>query len=303
MNYRHIYHAGNFADVFKHCILIMLMQSLSQKDKAISYLDTHAGIGLYDLTSENAQKTREYENGIARLYNLQDYTNCPEVINTYLQIVRAVNNGKDIIDRPNIGAVTLAASTIYLPKFYPGSPYIMRSLLRSQDYITLVEMHPEDVLALKQEFQKDKQVAVHHLDGYQSMKAFLPPKNGRGLILIDPAYEQKDEMQNIIAAMQIALDRFSVGIYAIWYPIKDQEMIQSFYKDLKQLAAQNILITGLSVGEDASAYGGLTSCGMAIINAPWQFEKQLKPMVAWLSRILVGDSIGKHDVRWLLHDR
>ena len=282
----------------------MLMQSLAQKDKAISYLDTHAGIGLYDLNSKNAQKTREYENGIARIYNLQDYSSCqktqakacgyqiscPDAINTYLQIVRAINDRKHVASFPN---------------FYPGSPYIIRSLLRSQDYMTIVEMHPEDVLVLKREFQNDKRVSVHHLDGYQSMKAFLPPKNGRGLILIDPAYEQKDEMQHIIAAMQIALQRFSVGVYAIWYPIKDLEMIQRFYKDLKQLTAQNILIAELSLSgkTDANLENGLTSCGMAIVNAPWQFEKQLKQVVTWLSNILASDLAGKCSVRWLLHDR
>ena len=227
--------------------------------------------------------------------------NYPDVINTYLQIVRAINNKKYAVDRIDVAT----AGTTSFPNFYPGSPYIIRSLLRSQDYMTIVEMHPEDVLVLKREFQNDKRVSVHHLDGYQSMKAFLPPKSGRGLILIDPAYEQKDEMQNIITAMQIALQRFPVGIYAIWYPIKDLEMIQRFYKDLKQLTAQNILIAELSLSgkTDANLENGLTSCGMAIINAPWQFEKQLKQVVTWLSGILSRDPTGKCSVRWLLHDR
>jgi 23S rRNA (adenine2030-N6)-methyltransferase len=166
MQYRHIYHAGNFADVFKHSILIMLMQSLFKKDKAIFYLDTHAGIGRYDLTSKNAQKTREYENGIARLYNLKDSEVSFDAIKTYLKIVRDINNGEPIKD---------------VLKFYPGSPYIVRSLLRSQDQMTLVELYPEDAELLKQEFQGDKRVAVHYLNGYQSIKAFLPPKKGQGI--------------------------------------------------------------------------------------------------------------------------
>jgi 23S rRNA (adenine2030-N6)-methyltransferase len=167
----------------------------------------------------------------------------------------------------------------------------------------LVEKHPEDVLELKREFRRDKQVAVHCMDGYQGMKAFLPPKKGRGLILIDPAFEEKDEWQQIIAAMQVALSRFPIGIYAIWYPIKERSVVENFYRDLKQLAALNILIAELSVKEGGSSINddsenGLTSCGMVIINSPWQFDKQLRPMVAWLSRLLAVGPTVKSDVRY-----
>lgn len=291
MNYRHIYHAGNFADVFKHCVLIMLMQSLSQKDKPISYLDTHAGIGKYDLTSENAQKTLEYKDGIGRLYQHLNEVDLPDLIGDYLQIVQASNNSlsdKMVTD---------------FPDFYPGSPRIISALMRPQDSMVLVEKHPEDLLELKREFRRDSHVAVHYLDGYQSMKAFLPPKKGRGLILIDPAYEEKDELQQIITAMQMALNRFSIGVYAIWFPIKERLVIERFYDELRQLAAQNVLIAELSVSErgidvGVDCEGGLTSCGMAIINAPWRFKEQLNPIMVCLSRILAIDPTGKYDLRY-----
>lgn len=282
MQYRHIYHAGNFADVFKHCILISLLQSLLQKEKPIFYLDTHAGIGRYDLTSPKAQKTKEYLNGIGRLYNLRDLSACPHAVKTYLEIVNAIKGSGE---KNGIGG------SINLPIFYPGSPYIVHSLLRPQDRMVFVELYPEDVVQLKKEFYGDKRVGVHYLNGFQSLKAFLPPKQGRGLILIDPAFEDKNELQNIIDALQIALNRFPIGIYAIWYPIKDHAAIRNFYNALKQLNAKNILFSELAMSKNpgklaSESTSRLNACGMAIINAPWQFEEKLKPLLIWLNKQL-----------------
>lgn len=264
MNYRHTYHAGNFADVFKHCVLIMLAQSLFKKNSPILFLDTHAGVGEYDLISEIAQKTREYENGIARIYELP---NCPSVIQPYLDIVRAFNSH---------------AKTL---RFYPGSPLILRKLTRAQDHMILTELHQEDIQALKRYFYQDQQVAVHHMDGYQALKAFLPPKHGRGLILIDPPFEEKNEFAQIIAGLQTALKRFSNGIYLVWYPIKDLIEVKNFYTKLKSIKCKNILTTELAINKNIEN-SGLTSCGLAIINAPWKFEIDLKPVVSWLGNIL-----------------
>lgn len=264
MNYHHIYHAGNFADVFKHCVLIMLIASLFKKNTPVLFLDTHAGIGKYDLTTVFAQKTREYETGISRIYNLHD---CPAVIQIYQHIVRTAN-----------------AQTRTL-RFYPGSPLIIRHFMRPQDQMILSELHPEDVQSLKYYFYQDKQVAVHSADGYLSLKAFLPPKHGRGLILIDPSFEEKNELEKIINGLKIAIQRFTNGIYMIWYPIKNSGEIENFHAQLKNIKCKNILITEFSIGKSV-LNSGLTNCGIAIINTPWQFELELKPVISWLKNVL-----------------
>ena len=280
MQYHHIYHAGNFSDVFKHCTLITLIKSLGKKDKSIFYLDTHAGIGKYDLTSKAAQKTREYETGIALLYKISDTT--PEIIKTYLNIVRA-NNYHD-------------PSFLH---YYPGSPIIIRSLLRPQDRMILTELNSDDIKILKQEFLHDKQVAVHHTNGYQSIKAFLPPQQGRGLILIDPAFEDPTEFGNIISALEIAKEKFPTGIYAIWYPIKDDLIKRDFYYELSTLGFQNILLTEFSLGKSLPNETKLKSCGMAIINAPWKIDMELKPIITYLNNVLTKDTFRYTNVNWL----
>ena len=277
MNYRHIYHAGNFADVFKHCLLISLAQHLLKKDKPILYLDTHAGIGKYDLTTTKAQKAKEYERGIGRIYNLSGYS---PVIQTYQNIVRTNNTATEQLH------------------YYPGSPLILRALMRHQDSMILTELHHEDIQTLKQYFYQDKQVAVHYLDGYQSLKAFLPPNDGRSLILIDPPFEEKDEFAKITAGLQIALERFSHGVYLIWYPIKDQLEVKKFHAQIKNINCKNILATELSISKKVTN-SGLTSCGLTIINVPWQFELELKSLVSWLSNHLKLDSTGEWQVKWI----
>lgn len=277
MNYRHLYHAGNFADAFKHCILIGLVEFLYKKDTPLLYLDTHAGIGKYDLTNEIAQKTREYENGIMRIYNLDP---SHAVIKKYQQLVKNVNAN---------------AKTLH---FYPGSPLIMRMLLRPQDQMILIELHQEDVQLLKRHFHQDKLVAIHHINGYQGLKAFLPPKCGRGLILIDPAFEEKNEFQHIITGLEIALDRFPTGVYMIWYPLKNLNETKNFYTKLKKLKCQNILATELILDNNILPTE-LNACGVIIINTPWQFAIELESIVSWLSKNLAINQIGKWHIKWL----
>ena len=177
MNYRHEYHAGNFADVFKHLMLITLIKAQLRKKKSFCYLDTHAGRGLYDLSSETAKKTGDAEHGIVRLLqNLITYPKIsehpiPEVVKTYLQIIE----------------------NFQYPPFYPGSPLIAQSMMREEDRLILMELHPEEFKILKQNLSGDQRVACHHQDGYQGLAAFLPPKERRGLILIDPPFEKENE--------------------------------------------------------------------------------------------------------------
>ncbi|MDF2867502.1 MAG: protein involved in catabolism of external [Gammaproteobacteria bacterium] len=276
MNYRHLYHAGNFADVMKHTILLGLVNAFLGKDKPFCYLDTHAGIGCYDLTSSASQKQAEYKAGAAKLFQLTD---TPTLITPYIQAIKTLN--------------------IKNLRYYPGSPYFVKSLLRENDRMLLCELHQEDVQTLKQLFDANKQVAVHHLDGYQGLKAFLPPKEKRGLVLIDPPFEQPDEFQQILAGLQAALARFSHGTYAIWYPLKDSYKLQHFKRSLQNLAVNNLLVAELAIDE-INPMLPLSGCGMVIINTPWQVDKSIQEMLAWLWPVLANERRGFYQVEWLI---
>lgn len=295
MQYSHIYHAGNFADVFKHTVLVMLLEHLRQKEKPFLYIDTHAGYGRYDLTSELAQKTREHENGVLQLCGKIDEQGkgvapiIPAAIRTYCNIICATNQQL---------------------RYYPGSPLIAQALLRKQDCMVLVELERECAVALRQEFHSDERVAVHHMDGYHSIKAFLPPSIvapaiGRALVLLDPPFEDADEYQKICAALQNAAERFNTGTYLIWYPIKDVLAVKNFYRALKKLNFANILLAELDAGEEwrqntltqradrryENARAGLSRCGVVIVNAPWQFESRLEAVVKYLTKVLFSREI------------
>lgn len=269
MNYHHIFHAGNFADVFKHITLILLIESLKRKDTPFCYLDTHAGIGRYDLLAEAAQKTKEYEEGIKQIWHNQSQSNVLPVIDLYLKIIADINEASQL-------------------RYYPGSPCIVRALLRPQDRMILTEFHPQEVEKLKQEFLQDHQVAVHFQDGYQALKAFLPPKERRGLVLIDPPYESADEFEQIIHGLQQALIRWATGIYAIWYPIKNRADTNKFINQLKQLT-NNVLVEEFMIYPD-DVPTRLNGCGMAIVNPPWQLDQAMVSLTAWLTTVLYSKS-------------
>jgi 23S rRNA (adenine2030-N6)-methyltransferase len=255
MNYRHSYHAGNFADVFKHSILVLLIEALLQKDKPFCYVDTHAGIGCYDLQAEESQKTQEYLSGIAKVLAAENY---PPELETYINICSG--------------------------NYYPGSPYIVRQMLRPQDRMILMELHKDDAEILKQNFHGDKQIAIHNIDGYLGLKAFLPPKENRGLVLIDPSYEEKDEFDKILNGLKIALKHWRNGIYAIWYPIKDPIAVENFLAQLEAICDKPIYSVSIRRGETMFS-PGLNSCGMAIINPPWQLEEKLEKIISWLQTV------------------
>ncbi len=277
MNYRHIYHAGNFADVFKHCILVLLLESLLRKDKPFCYLETHAGLGVYDLHSQATQRTLEYLSGIARvLDNCNDHGTCyPQAIAPYLAAINKVN-ASILVD----GKLTAANL-----RFYPGSPLIARSLLRPQDRMVLMELHQEDVLLLKKVFAKDSQVAVHYYNGYQGLKAFLPPVERRGLVLIDPAFEQTNEFDLMLTALQEQVkSRWPTGIYALWYPIKDHIACNNFLGSLKKMDFK-YLVCEMTLAKRAGLEKFI-GCGMVIINPPWQIEQRLTEVLSWLWQVL-----------------
>ncbi len=267
MNYRHIYHAGIFADIFKHAIVSVLIQSLLSKEKPFCYVDTHAGIGLYDLQQAAAQKTQEYATGLVPLLRAENY---PALLKPYLAAIAAYNKVDNIT---------------VMPRYYPGSPCVVRHLLREQDRMILSELHQEDVKYLKQVFWNDKQVAVHHVDGYQAIKAFLPPKERRGLVLIDPPYEQENEFAKIIDALVMGLQQWETGVYAVWYPLKDRMITNHFLRKIKTRVDKEILVTELTI-YSTEIKNTLNGCGMVIVNPPWQLEEKLNALVPWLWNVL-----------------
>jgi len=334
MNYRHAYHAGNFSEVFKHVLLISLISAFLRKNKPFCYLETHAGLGSYDLFSEAAQKTQEYTGGIAKVYQLHD-PRMPESIVDYIEMVRSWNQQKDssqlhYLQRSPVnsrdGGLSGGGSAIlpldskqnsvlrsdYYQKgvhgdfrrellhYYPGSPRFVRSLLRPQDRMILTELHPEDVLILKDEFHKDSQVAVHHLDGYLGLKAFLPPKEGRGLVFIDPAFEKEDEFKRIAQQLQFATQRWSAGTFAVWYPIKDAVKVKNFYQFLKSSGIREILCCELHVPFSAST--GLFACGMIVVRPPWQWKEQVEQTLPWMCKILSEPGQGSYFIDWLVQE-
>lgn len=251
MNYRHIYHAGNFADVFKHWILTLILQKLLEKPTPFFVLDTHSGIGIYDLQNENALKTLEFETGIHKLLNKKL---TPE-FKAFMNIVASLNNNDATVR-------------------YPGSPYICQDFLRAGDRLVLSELHKEEYATLQENFGSDKQIKVLLENGYTAVKAFLPPPERRGLILIDPPFEQPDEFDKIVTALEDGIKRFATGIYAVWYPIKDRKLVKRFYTQVDKLEIQKKLTVELHANQPVS--NQLSSCGMMIINPPWQLEEKLR---------------------------
>lgn len=274
MNYRHIYHAGCFADVFKHIVVILILESLLNKDKPFCYIDTHSGIGKYDLKSTQAQKTKEYEVGIKEIFNSQIQK--PAAIEKYLAIVSSLNSDNKL-------------------RYYPGSPRFARALIRPGDKMILSELHAEDHQTLKQEFWADKQVAVHLSDGYLGLKAFLPPDPRRGMVLIDPPFEKIDEFHAIFKGLKTALERWQEGIYAVWYPIKKRGDITRFHSNLKRLNYKQILITELNLFPEDSPMG-LNGSGLAIINPPFQLKQKLQQVVPWLLKVLDKHGHGNYKI-------
>lgn len=281
MNYKHVYHAGNFADAFKHSILTALMQSFARKDAGFCYIDTHAGKGYYDLFSDSAKKTKEAESGIEKIIH---ESNPPFAVKRYLNCVHEINN-------------KLSASKYASLHYYPGSPMIARQLLRPQDSMIACELHPDEYQSLKNTFAGDKQVAIHHNDGFLGLKAFLPPKERRGFVLIDPPYEDPDEFTRIAHSLPAALKRFETGTYAIWYPIKDNASVERFYRTLQQLIDHTILAVELTIYPDLPNH--LNGSGIVIINPPYQFEDTLRDILPWLWKALTINEQGHFRVRKL----
>jgi 23S rRNA (adenine2030-N6)-methyltransferase len=276
MNYRHAYHAGNFADVLKHVVLALAIDYLKRKEAPFRIIDTHAGCGRYALDAPEALKTREWEGGIGRLIGT-DAVPLPrdvaEVMEPYLAAVRALNVAGGLSS-------------------YPGSPLIASALMRSQDRLVASELHPEDVARLKDALGQDRRAKVLPIDAWTALKSLLPPKERRGIILIDPPFEAEDEFDRLADGLEEGLRRFSTGVFIAWFPIKQPTSVRQFIGEVAQrLGRHGCLRVDLSLGEPTHPEGRLQACGLIVINPPFPLEGQLALVMPELTRRL-GESSG-----------
>jgi 23S rRNA (adenine2030-N6)-methyltransferase len=279
MNYRHAYHAGNFADVVKHAVLARLVEYLKQKDKAFRVIDTHAGIGLYDLSSEEAQKTGEWHGGIGKLLDAELSPEAEALLGPYLEAVRSADPEGEV-------------------SAYPGSPLIVRRLLRKQDRLSAIELHPEDFQVLKALFAEDFQVRVTELDGWLALGAHLPPKEKRGLVLVDPPFEKEGEFERLVDGLARAHHRWPGGIYALWYPIKDRKTVAVFREALAEAGIPKVMDIRFEVRRP-SREPRFDGTGMIVVNPPFTLEKELKVLLPALHALLAEEKGAAWSVEWL----
>ncbi len=279
MNYRHAFHAGNFADVVKHLILVRILDYLKRKPAAFRVLDTHAGVGLYDLEGDQAERTGEWLEGIARLVQTGLPPAAAELAKPYLDVVKAQNPDGQL-------------------RFYPGSPLITRSLLREQDRLFALELHPADAEALHENFAGDFQTRVTHLDGWAALGTHLPPKEKRGLVLIDPPFEEKGEFSRMVAGLVKGHRRWPGGIFAFWYPIKEPSEVESFVADLKATGIPKILRIELTI-RAPSIPARLFGTGMVVVNPPYALEQEMKTLLPPLAALLADEGRGGFKIEWV----
>ena len=263
MNYRHSFHAGNSADVVKHALLIALVRALQQKQGALTLIDTHAGCGLYDLGGEDAQRTGESAQGVLRAFADPD-----PLLNDYRAAVEAINVGRE-------------------PQFYPGSPRILAQLLRPQDFLILNEKHPEDAHTLRRAM-RDTSAAVHQRDAYELWLAMVPPRTPRGVVIVDPPYEQTDERARITATLAAACRKWAHGVTVIWYPLKDRATHSRWKERLRDLGIPKMLSVEhwLYDSDQPGIYNG---AGLYIVNPPYAFMQALPPLLEALRAVLAPE--------------
>jgi 23S rRNA (adenine2030-N6)-methyltransferase len=283
LSYRHAFHAGNHADVLKHFVTIQLLQYLNQKDTPYSYIDTHSGAGVYALDSAFASKNAEFDTGIGPLW---ERTDLPPAVKEYVDLVKAMNPSGRM-------------------RYYPGSPYIADQVAREEDRLRLFELHPADSKLLADNFRKleehaaqqgirpttrGKRVLITRGDGFQALKALLPPPSRRALVLIDPPYEDKQDYKKVKDTLADALTRFPTGTYAVWYPLLQRMESRQFADKLKQLQAGSWLNVVLTTHTPMPDGFGLHSSGMFILNPPYTLEPMLKEVMPWLVKTLGKDA-------------
>ena len=279
MNYRHAFHAGNFADVVKHLILSRIVEYLKLKPAAFRVVDTHAGTGRYDLTSDEAMRSPEWMDGIGRLIEKGLPPAAAELAKSYLEVVRGEN--------PD-GEFTA----------YPGSPLLVRRLLRLQDRLSALELHPDDAATLSALFAGDFQTRVIHLDGWLALNAHLPPKEKRGLVLVDPPFEEDGEFERLVQGLSKAHRKFATGIYALWYPVKEPQAVNAFVAALKATGIPRVLRTEVTIRPPSMPLR-LHGTGMIVVNPPYALEDELKVLLPALAALLGDEGRGRHRLEWI----
>ena len=263
LSYLHGFHAGNHADVLKHTVLTAILARLVVKEKPLRYIDTHAGAGGYDLQSPAAQKNREHEGGIGKVWQS---TSAPPAVARLLELAQRYNTGKAL-------------------RRYPGSPWLAQALLRPHDSLHLFDLHPAEYRTLAHTFERDRRVKVLREDGLVGCLSLVPPPDKRGLLLIDPSYELQNEHKHVIDAVEKAHRRFATGVIAIWYPLLERRWVERFERALRATGIAPIAVYELSVAQEGHDRG-LVGSGMFVINPPWQLADDLDAALPWLAQKL-----------------
>lgn len=280
LSYRHGFHAGNFADVLKHSVLVHMLEYMVQKDKPLRIIDTHAGAGVYKLNGPQAQKNREFDNGISQLWSSEQ---TPAAIARLLAVVRTINDGKQL-------------------QLYPGSPLIAQTLMRPIDRLFLHELHPADFQFLRDCMRDDKRVRVAHEDGFAGLQALLPPPDRRALVLLDPSYEVKSDYQLLIKQLLQAHKRFATGTFAIWYPVVLRQRINEMELALKKSGIKNIQLMEFGLQADNPEYG-MTASGMIVVNPPWTLWGAMEETLPWLVEHLTENGGGFYRLEQLVAEK
>lgn len=275
LSYRHSFHAGNHADVLKHVVQSLILQSLKVKDKAFVYIDTHAGAGCYDLHSKEMDKTGEYLEGIKRLWE----GSVPAAMQAYLDTLRRLNETGELSQ-------------------YPGSPLLAKELCRPQDRLLLSELHPADFGLLQELFTKDRRTQVHKIDGFAQLKGALPPIERRGMVLIDPPYELNHEYADVVKAVVDGIKRWATGTFAIWYPVVHSDDVDFLQRKLSNAGLPGTLQIELNVVQGNNRFG-MTGSGMIVVNPPWKLEQQMNELLPWLVDKLGQSPEAHFKLRWL----
>jgi 23S rRNA (adenine2030-N6)-methyltransferase len=263
LSYRHAFHAGNFADVLKHSVLTLVLEYIVRKDKGFTYIDSHSGAGMYSLNDEYAQKTGEYQNGIAKILAAINDENFPEALMPYVELLQKLNTENSELE------------------IYPGSPGIAKQFMRRQDSAHLFELHPTDIQHLTEFCARWNKSHVKQSDGYQGILGLIPPPSRRGVVLIDPPYELKEDYTKAVKTIVKAYKKFTSGTYILWYPVVTRERINAMEKDFARSEVKNLLQVEFCLQADSEEYG-MTGTGLFIVNAPWQLESQLSEILPYL---------------------
>ncbi|XPF95216.1 23S rRNA (adenine(2030)-N(6))-methyltransferase RlmJ [Colwellia sp. RE-S-Sl-9] len=272
LSYRHAFHAGNFADVLKHAVLTNVLEYITRKDKGYTYIDSHSGAGMYQLTEEYAQKTGEYKQGIAKLINNDDV---PEALEEYITLIKSFNQEQQL-------------------ELYPGSPAVAKEFSRRQDSAHLFELHSTDINHLTEFCERWSKSHVKQSDGYQGILSLIPPPSRRGVVLIDPPYELKEDYTKAVKTIISAYKKFATGTYILWYPVVKRELVEKMKKQFVSSDIRNVLQVEFCMQKDTDAYG-MTGTGLFVVNPPWQLTKQLEEILPYLK-----DKIGDDDSNFSL---